>query len=135
MKHLILKTVKKKASLYKSRTEWMKSIDKRYYTYAHKMGWLDELCKDMNQNGNRKKRCIYIATFPDNHAYVGLTYNTKKRWRDHLRDEESSVLLHIKETGLKPTFTKLTDFMPAEEAKIKEGVYKEKYEKQTYGLQ
>lgn len=27
----------------------MKSIDKRYYTYAHKMGWLDELCKDMNQ--------------------------------------------------------------------------------------
>lgn len=122
----------KKASLYKSRTEWMKSIDKRYYTYAHKMGWLDELCKDMNQNGNRKKRCIYVATFPDNHAYVGLTYNTKKRWRDHLRDEESSVLLHIKETGLKPTFTKLTDFMPAEEAKIKEGVYKEKYEKQGW---
>lgn len=123
-----------KASNYQSRTEWQKSEDKRYYNYAYKMGWLDEICKHMNRVGNRERRCIYVATFTDNCAYVGLTYNTKKRWSDHLRDDESSILIHIKETGLEPTFTKLTDYMPAEEASKMEGVYKEEYKKQGWTM-
>lgn len=122
------------ASKFHSRTEWQKNECKRYYTYAYKMGWLDEICKHMDRVGNRKKRCIYVATFTDNCAYVGLTYNTKKRWSDHLRDDESSILIHIKETGLEPTFTKLTDYMPAEEASKMEGIYKEEYKKQGWTM-
>lgn len=122
------------ASNYKNRTEWQQSINKRYYNYAYKMGWLDEICQHMVRVGNRKLRCIYVATFTDNCAYVGLTYNTCKRWKDHLRDDDSSVLLHIKETGLKPTFTKLTDYMPAEEAKVKEGVYESIYRQQGWTI-
>lgn len=75
-----------------------------------------------------KQRCIYVAMFDDNHAYIGLTFSTDQRWYQHTKGEEkSSIKKHMKETGLKPQFIQLTEYMPEDEAQMAEEEYEQLY--------
>ena len=77
------------------------------YTISRNNKWLDEICSHMIIIGNRMKRCIYAIEFVDNYVYIGLSYNAEKRFNTHLMDDDSSVLIHYKETGIKPILKKL----------------------------
>lgn len=118
---------KRRALKYIRRVDFKNGEDKRYYNCAQKNGWLDEVCEHMTRCGSNKLRCIYVATFDDGCAYVGLTFYAEKRWTDHLSDLDSSVFLHITETGLEPHFERLTDYMSPDVASKQEGIYKQKY--------
>ena len=81
----------------------------------------------METLGNRRYRMIYAYEFPDHSVYVGLTFDYKKRGRDHAIDQNSAVNKHIKETELTPVRKSLTDYLPVKEAQKMEGQYVEKY--------
>lgn len=121
-----------KAKKYRTRSAFQKSEDNRFYNYALRNGLLDEICGHMERIGNHSLRCIYVATFSDNHAYIGLTSNTRNRWKEHLRDEQSAIYKHTQKTGLNPKFKQLTRYMVKEEAARQEGKYKEKYQKKGW---
>ena len=92
-----LESVKEHAKRYTSKSEFQRE-DPRYYRWAQKHGVLDEACLHMLRKGNKKKRCIYAAEFPDSHAYIGLTYFAERRWADHLRSNGSAVKQHMEKT-------------------------------------
>ena len=73
------------------------------YTTILKNNW-DELLSHITKKTTLSERFIYAFEFPDNHVYVGLTYDLNKRKSNHLRSENSSVFKHIKKTGLEFTF-------------------------------
>lgn len=50
-----------------------------------------ELTTHMEPLGHRYSRLVYAYEFPDNHAYVGLTYNKDKRHGEHMRDGRGPV--------------------------------------------
>jgi hypothetical protein len=86
--------------------------------------------KHFPKKGSRVFRCIYSFVFENNYVYVGLTCNFEKRVRDHLYDlkQYSSVRNFILENpGVAYKVIKLTDYLPAEEASIKEGIFLEEY--------
>jgi hypothetical protein len=97
------------------------------YSSARKNGFLNEICLHMIKLGNRNKRCIYSYEFSDNHVYVGLTYNIKKRmlWRNE--NNKDTVTKYINKTGLIPKFIQLTDFLEINQASVMEGVFLENY--------
>ena len=77
----------------------------------------------MQHKGNLKKRCVYVATFDDGYAYVGLTWNTADRWQRHMNkraEKPSPIYLHSVASNLQPNFVQLTDYVPEVEAKIEE---------------
>lgn len=124
-----LDEVKKEAEKYDYRGDFQKQSNWAYQ-WARKHGVLDEVCKKMKSKGNLKKRCIYIATFKDGYAYVGLTWNTKDRWQQHMRKNEekpSPIYLHSVVSKLLPNFVQLTDYMPELEAKKEEERYIKEY--------
>lgn len=82
--------------------------------------------------GNRKYRMIYAYEFSDHSVYVGLTFDYKKRGKDHAIDHNSAVNKHIKETGLTPIRKSLTDYLPVKEAQKMEGAYVEKYRREGW---
>jgi len=119
-------TCQVEALKYSDRTSFSKSKVGAYLA-ACKNGWIDEICVHMISGGTNKKRCIYAYEFPDNHVYVGLTYNINKRKRNRAKDASDSVTEYILKTGLEPIFKILTDFMSNEDAIVKEGEFLEKY--------
>jgi predicted GIY-YIG superfamily endonuclease len=72
-------------------------------------------------------RGIYVFEFEDNYAYVGLTYNFKKRYSEHINDINCVVYKHIEETKSIPKFIQLTDYMGEELASKEETVWENKY--------
>ena len=119
----------KEALKYNTRTEFQNGCDGAY-TYALKHGFLDEICNHMEVYGNYFKRCIYAFEFPDNHVYVGLTCNLRRRERSHLSSKRSPVNRHIEEFGLSPHLIVVHDYVEKERAKELEAetlwIYKEK---------
>lgn len=80
------------------------------YGSAQLNGWLNEICSHMKPQGNWTKRKIYVFTFSDGYAYVGLTNNIKSRLSQHLsKKKRSPVYKHIQETGASYEFKVLTD--------------------------
>jgi hypothetical protein len=119
---------KEKALICNSRTEFYKKYNTAYKT-SLKNNWIDEICSHMIKIGDYKKRCIYVAIFLDNYAYVGLTYKLQDRIYRHKNDSKSSIYNHIKETNLIPEFIQLTDYVNVETASNKlEEFYKTYYE-------
>lgn len=106
---------------YKTRSEF-EIGSPTAYVKSGKYGWKDEICSHMKSNGNLYNRCIYAVEFPDNNVYIGLSYDHEKRFHQHLNDIENNsiVLRHNIETGLKPKIIKLTDYVDIETAKILE---------------
>ena len=103
------KRCRREALKYKSRMDFCKGSSGAYCS-ALRNGWLNEICKHMKPKGNWTKRKIYVFTFYDGYAYVGLTNNVKKRLSQHLsKKKRSPVYKHIKETGASFEFKVLTD--------------------------
>lgn len=126
---LTYENCKAAALKYSKRSDFMTDKnDRRFYGYAKKNGWLDNICSHMRRVGNLKKRCVYVAVFDDDHSiYVGITCDVERRWQDHVSKENSSVHLHIQECGQKPRFEKLTDYIDESEAARMEDEYVHKY--------
>ncbi len=115
---------------YKTKVEFSKNCSSAYsISYTNK--WLEEICSHMIIIGNISKRCIYAIEFPDNHVYVGLSYNAEKRFKEHLEDNEinnSGVLEHYKKTKLTPKFKKISEYIDVNEASKLEGIKKTEYQ-------
>jgi predicted GIY-YIG superfamily endonuclease len=86
---------------------------------VRKNGW-NELISHLKHKSTNQSRYIYAVEFPDNHVYVGLTYNLEKRLSDHLttKKSKSPVLAHKEKTGLDFVYKK---------------VYEEKFHKDIAG--
>ena len=122
------------ANGFKSRSEFQKCENGRWYKYAVRNNILEEVCEHMPRKGNKKKRCIYAAEFDDNCVYIGLTYFAERRWSDHLRAKDSTVYKHIENTGLTPQWKRLTDYIDYQKASRQEGVWKDKYAKNGWTI-
>ena len=103
--------------------------EQAYWLYSSLRGYrlLSEACKHMETLGDHKKRMIYAYEFPDNSVYIGLTYDYDIRDLRHKTSLNSAVRRHAEETGLTPIHKRLVDYIPVEEAKVKEGEFVEKY--------
>lgn len=104
---------------YNTRAEFQNGCNGAY-TYALKHGFLDEICGHMEVVGNMQKRCIYAFEFDDNHVYVGLTCNIRRRERSHLTKKKSPVFSHIESTGLTPQLIIVHDYTSKDVAGILE---------------
>ena len=80
----------------------------------------------MPPTGNRYFRKIYVFEFSDNSAYIGLSYNPEKRYKDHMRD---NPLLIEKSIANDCNFKILTELLPAKIAQEKEIFFIEHYKK------
>jgi hypothetical protein len=97
------------------------------YAHASDSKFLDKICGHMEVLGNEYKRMIYAYEFPDNHVYVGLTYNEGKRKYEHSYEKRGPVYKHVGRTGLKPVYVKLHDFVSKERAAKLEDRFIKKY--------
>lgn len=114
----------KAAKSFSSRSAFEKQSPGEYYK-ALRMNWLDEICTHMNAVGNRYRRCIYAYLFEQDdlkHVYVGLTGNITKRDKEHRSTARSSVnkfaILHKIDI---PSVLQITEYLPKDEASLKEG--------------
>jgi predicted GIY-YIG superfamily endonuclease len=79
---------------------------------------MDEIGAHFEKMGNKFKRLVYVYEFPDNHAYVGLTFSEKKRQKEHqnLQNAKSAVAKHILQTNSKPNYKTITEYIDSQEA-------------------
>lgn len=125
---------KEVASKYKSRSDFQKN-NYNVYRIAYNKKWLDEICSHMIKIGNIYKRLVYIYEFIDNSIYIGLTCDSSRRLNEHLNiNSKTSVYKHIKETGLLPTYTELTDYIDSVEASELEKYYVDYYREQGFNI-
>lgn len=115
---------------YKTRGEFQHGS--RYtYNRAFKEGWLDDICSHMKAENNWNRRKVYVYTFNDEYAYVGLTDDVKRRKNEHLHKyshkKVSPVLRHSRETGEDYKYKELTDWLDAETAAKVEDDYIKQY--------
>lgn len=123
------------AKLYERKVDFQKSKEHGHvYRWAYSNGYLDQICTHMQPTRNLHSRCIYVATFPDGYAYVGLTDNHERRWKCHLQDKKSPVRRHSVSTGSLPMFNIIHDYVVWQEAKKKEGEYITKYSSDGWKL-
>lgn len=111
---------------YKTKREFIKNYP-HVYTKSLKLGWLDEICKHMELIGDRYHRCIYSYEFSDNHVYVGLTCNLKRRQCDRDFDLDDAVTKHKLNSGLQPIRKQLTNYINVNDAILLEGQFLRKY--------
>jgi hypothetical protein len=90
----------------------------------------------MKPLGNRFNRLVYVYEFPDNHVYVGLTYNKKKRELGHfdLENPRSQVARHILSTSLTPEYKEVSTYINAEDAANLENCTIEKYRSDGWNI-
>jgi hypothetical protein len=86
----------------------------------------------LGRTGNRFSKCIYSYEFPDNHVYVGLTYNIDKRQKNRDKDKNDAVSKHIKNNNIIPIRKQLTEYIPVDEAIKLEEFYVEKYKNEGW---
>lgn len=124
----------KEALKYTNKTDF-KKYSCMPYDYSRRNGWLDEICSHMKIKGNLKKRFIYVYEFPDNSAYIGLTYNIEKRNNEHLTENNSTVNKHINKTSLQPILKIITE-KPIEvnEASLMEGKILNEYKEKGWNI-
>ena len=101
------------------------------YNVIHSNNWY-HLLSHMKTIGNRYNKCIYSYEFPDNHVYIGLTYNIDNRNHDHMSNKNSSVYKYIENTNLIPKMSKLTDYLPFKEAIEKEEYWVKIYDEKNW---
>ncbi len=85
---------------YKTKSEFRK-FNNDAYDFAHRNGFVSEICSHMEIQGNEFYRFIYVFEFEDKSAYIGLTQGVKGREGQHLNDETSQVFKHIQKTNAK----------------------------------
>jgi len=109
--------VAKLAKQYNTNKEFREN-EPNAWTAAHRKGWMDEIGAHFEKMGNKFKRLVYVYEFPDNHAYVGLTFSEKNRQKEHqdLQNAKSAVAKHILQTNLQPTYKSLSEYIDTQEA-------------------
>ena len=96
------------------------------YSISVKNKWIEDICINYEEQGTYYKRFIYAYEFPDNHVYVGLTYNIAKRKNQHIKT--GTVFEYSEETNSIPAFKQLTrNPVSVEEAKLLEESYLQEY--------
>jgi predicted GIY-YIG superfamily endonuclease len=110
--------VKNIAFQYPTKKEWRDGNSKSYSWALSNLSpeEYDEITTHMEPLGNMANRMIYSFEFPDKAVYVGLTFNVKKRFSQHLNSIKSAVNKYIQETGVRPTFKKHTEYISKEDA-------------------
>jgi predicted GIY-YIG superfamily endonuclease len=81
------------------------------YNMAKKLGIFDDICSHMKICGSLMLRCVYAYEFPDNHVYIGLTFNSDLRHIQHLTHTKSQVYRYIANTGLIPAYKVLSEYV------------------------
>jgi hypothetical protein len=117
---------------YETKIEFKKGSSKAYGA-AHEHGWIDDITKHMVPVGNLYERMVYVYEFPDNHVYVGLTSDKKRRHKDHtdINKVSSPVAKHIIETGLDPIYKEESVYITAQDAQNLEQCTIDRY--RSYG--
>lgn len=122
---------------YKTRTEFQKG-NRSAYNRAFNEGWLDDICGHMEIENKWNQRLVYVYTFADGYAYVGLTDDIKRRKNEHLHKythkKLSPVLRHHRETGLNYEYKELTGWLDAETAAKVEDDYIKKYKAEGWKM-
>lgn len=121
-----VEAIHEEAKKYKSRTEFAKK-NGAAFSAAHRLGVIEFVCSHMEKMNDYCSRGIYAFEFPDNHVYVGLTYNFVIRKCSHLCCDNSQVYRHIQETNLQPVFKILHNYTDMYVAAKLEGKYLDKY--------
>ena len=116
---------------YKTRGEFQKGAPS-VYNRAFNEGWLDDICSHMKiAENNWNKRKVYVYTFADGYAYVGLTDDVKRRKNEHLHKythkKISPVHRHYMDTGASYEYKELTVWLDADTAAKVEDDYIKKY--------
>ena len=109
-----------------------KKNSKGAYPAALSNGWINDICSHMMPLGNKYKRMIYRFVFPDNYFYVGLTCNSNRRKKEHLKKSNSAVYDYIQKTKSIPFYEELTDYLEIDVAQIQEEYWKNKSEEDGY---
>ena len=102
---------------YETKIEF-KNGSPKAYSAAHTHGWIDDITKHMVPVGNLYERMVYVYEFPDNHVYIGLTLDKKRRHKDHtdISKVSSPVVKHTIETGLDPIYREESVYITAQDA-------------------
>ncbi len=105
-------------SRYTTIKEFRTNHPRHYMTIWNKK-WFD-LTKHLTISSlTLRKRCVYEYRFPDGAVYIGLTSNFDSRHYEHFygydrktksHKKKSSVLFHMKRTGLTPTWKIVLDY-------------------------
>jgi len=108
--------------------------EKGAYKAIKRRGLFQELCGHMKRKGDWHKRKVYVFTFSDGYAYVGLSLNPERRFLQHTKDKKSPVYKHIQETGTKYEYKILTDWIGANIAGEVEESYIRRYSAEGWKL-
>lgn len=101
---------KEEALKYKTKKE-LRNECSIIYNKILKNKWND-LLSHLEIIGNKYKRLIYSYEFCDNHCYIGLTGNIKRRNKQHLYGKDkSSVKKYIEKTKLIPKLIIKSDYV------------------------
>jgi predicted GIY-YIG superfamily endonuclease len=120
----------KEALRYSSRLQFQKESASAY-KFARKKQWLNEICSHMQRRGNLFNRYIYIFEFSDKSVYIGLTYDTKVRYWQHLSNKK---IIIEKRKNYEEKFIVLPTLYPAQEAAKKEIETIEMYRNQGWTI-
>lgn len=104
-----------------------KEFEKAYpvpYKIASKNGWREEVLAH-TKRGRKRKRAHYIYEFENGSAYVGLTTDYERRFKQHKWKKDSVVAKELKKSKAKIVRTNI--WMNEEEAAIEEDRLIEKY--------
>ena len=128
-KSQVLKSAKK----YKTKIKWLEN-EPTAYSKAHKYGWISEATAHMGVVGNKYSRLVYVIKVEKlNVAYIGLTGNPKRRFRDHLKTKRFREL--IDRVGLKSVvFEELTDYLSPKYASESEAEWLKRYSNKGYKI-
>lgn len=132
------KEIYKIAKKYKTKTEFEKE-NRKVYARAWLINkkydniFLDKICSHMEILGNSYKRCIYYIKFPDrNSIYIGLTYNFKKRMKDHINNTHSRKLKKLFISNEKYEMKKISKYIDVKEAQKLEQKIIDDYENKGF---
>ena len=125
--------VSERAKQFTNKRDWIKS-DYKSYTAAQRLGIVDKVSVHMEPLGNRHKRCLYsIEIIGQNIIYIGLTYDFRRRMRDHMKSRRFVDLIDKYGEGCIEKL-QLTNYIDKKEAAEKEGLLVEQFKKQGYQI-
>lgn len=93
------------------------------YNAALRLKILDDVCSHMTPLTNLTVRALYAFEHSDNTVYVGLTWNYKQRYQNHMKKNKTL----IEKKHLNQKFIEFNEWYPAKEASVKEQELVEKY--------
>ena len=125
--------VAERAKRFTHKRDWIAG-DSHSYAAAQRLNIVDKVSAHMIPLGNTHKRCLYsIEVIGHNLIYIGLTYDFRRRMRDHMKSQRfSSLIKKYGENCIEKI--QLTDYIDKEEAALKEGLLVEEYKAKGYQL-